>query len=70
MVLIIHKILPARKCGGFTEMKLTRDEDGRISYTRNKIARQWDDKMYLYPIPVTAKNVNPQLGQNEGWQWL
>ena len=30
---------------------------------------QWDDKMYLYPIPVTAANVNPNLGQNEGWQW-
>ena len=30
----------------------------------------WDDKMYLYPIPVTAANVNPNLGQNEGWQWM
>lgn len=64
MVLIIHKILPARKCGGFTEMKLTRDEDGRISYTRNKIARQWDDKMYLFPIPQTKRMKNHNLSQN------
>ena len=64
MVLIIHKILPARKCGGFTEMKLTRDEDGRISYTRNKIARQLDDKMYLFPIPQTKRMKNHNLSQN------
>lgn len=64
MVLIIHKILPARKCGGFTEMKLTRDEDGRISYTRNKIARQLDDKMYLFPIPQTERMKNHNLSQN------
>ena len=25
---------------------------------------------FLYPIPVTAANVNPNLGQNEGWQWI
>lgn len=31
---------------------------------------QWDDKKYLYPIPTTALNVNPNLGQNDGWQWL
>ncbi len=30
----------------------------------------WDDKMYTKPIPTTAINVNPNLGQNEGWQWM
>jgi hypothetical protein len=30
----------------------------------------WDDKMYTKPIPTTALNVNPNLGQNEGWQWI
>ena len=30
----------------------------------------WDDKMYTHPIPTTALNVNPNLGQNEGWQWI
>lgn len=29
----------------------------------------WDDKMYLKPIPTSAQNVNPKLGQNNGWQW-
>ena len=29
----------------------------------------WEDKMYLKPIPTTALNVNPALGQNDGWQW-
>ena len=29
----------------------------------------WDDMMYTHPIPVAALNVNPNLGQNEGWQW-
>ena len=30
----------------------------------------WDDKMYLKPVPTTAININPQLGQNDGWQWM
>ena len=31
---------------------------------------QWDDKMYTKPIPTSALNVNSNLGQNEGWQWI
>ena len=31
---------------------------------------QWDDKMYTKPIPTSALNVNPNLGQNDGWQWI
>ena len=30
----------------------------------------WDDKMYTHPIPQSALNVNPDLGQNDGWQWI
>ena len=30
----------------------------------------WDDMMYTHPIPVSAINVNPNLTQNDGWQWL
>lgn len=30
----------------------------------------WDDMMYTKPIPATAINVNPNLGQNDGWEWL
>lgn len=30
-------------------------------------ALQWDDKMYLRPIPATALAENKKLGQNYGW---
>jgi hypothetical protein len=30
-------------------------------------ARSWDDKMYLYPIPVQEITLNPNIKQNPGW---
>jgi hypothetical protein len=30
-------------------------------------ARAWDDKMYLYPIPVQEITLNPNIKQNPGW---
>ncbi len=27
----------------------------------------WDDKMYVYPIPVQEITLNPQISQNQGW---
>lgn len=57
-----HKFLT-----GITEMKLTHNEDGTVSYTRNHVARQWDDKMYLFPIPQTERMKNHNLEQNTGW---
>ena len=50
-----------------TEMKLTQDDEGKITYTRNSVSRQWDDKMYLFPIPQTERMKNPNLTQNPGW---
>lgn len=50
-----------------TEMKLTQNDDGSINYTRNTVSRQWDDKMYLFPIPQTERMKNPNLTQNPGW---
>jgi len=44
--------------------------NGSYGYLIYNYQLQWDDKMYLNPIPVSATNVNPNLGQNEGWQWL
>jgi hypothetical protein len=35
--------------------------------TRSTVARQWDDKYYLYPIPQSEIKKNPALGQNPGW---
>ncbi|WP_042367662.1 RagB/SusD family nutrient uptake outer membrane protein [Bacteroides neonati] len=30
--------------------------------------RFWDDKMYLFPIPQAAIDLNPNLTQNNGWK--
>lgn len=29
--------------------------------------REWDDKLYLYPIPTQELTLNPNLSQNPGW---
>lgn len=50
------------------QMKLTKNTDGTITYTRNTISRNWDDKMYLFPIPLSDIMKNPNLTQNEGWE--
>lgn len=50
------------------EMKLTKNADGSISYTPNTVTRQWDDKMYLFPIPQTEILKNNNLTQNPGWK--
>ncbi|MDO4164163.1 MAG: RagB/SusD family nutrient uptake outer membrane protein [Bacteroides sp.] len=54
----------------FTEieqMSLTKDSDGNITYTRNTITRNWDDKYYLFPIPQEDLLKNANLTQNPGW---
>ena len=33
----------------------------------NEIPRKWTDKNYLYPIPLTDLQRNPNLKQNTGW---
>ena len=48
------------------EMQITQDGDG-FKYTRNTVTRQWDDKMYLFPIPQSERMKNPNLEQNPGW---
>ena len=50
-----------------TEMKLTKADNGSIGYERVNVSRQWDDKMYLFPIPQTERMKNPGLSQNPGW---
>ena len=37
-------------------------------YTNNDSKKVWGPKQYLYPIPVGAINLNPQLQQNPGWE--
>lgn len=50
-----------------TEMKITKNADGELSYERQTVSRQWDNKMYLFPIPQTEIMKNGNLTQNEGW---
>lgn len=40
------------------------DSDGCIILYDN---RQWNDKLYLYPLPSEQLQLNPNLGQNPGW---
>ena len=51
-----------------TEMKITKDAAGNLTYTREKVNRIWDDKMYLFPIPNSDRLKNPNLTQNPGWE--
>ena len=30
--------------------------------------RTWNDKLYLYPLPSDQRQLNPNLGQNPGWE--
>jgi len=39
---------------------------GELTWLKDS-PRQWDDKMYFYPIPESASLKNPKLGQNPGW---
>lgn len=49
------------------EMKITRVSEDVYTYTRNTVSRQWDDKMYFFPIPQSERAKNTNLTQNPGW---
>lgn len=42
-----------------------KDSEGCLVMDNN---RQWTDKNYLYPIPSDQLQLNPNLGQNPGWE--
>lgn len=42
-----------------------KDSEGCLIMDNN---RQWTDKNYLYPIPTDQLQLNPNLGQNPGWE--
>lgn len=51
-----------------TLMKITKNPGtGELSYQRIVKKRQWDDKMYFFPIPDSEVRKNPKLTQNQGW---
>ena len=41
------------------------DADGCIILYDN---RQWNDNLYLYPLPSDQMQLNPNIGQNPGWE--
>lgn len=53
--------------GGTNPYSLTQGTSGEINWLNN-VSRIWNDKFYLYPIPEADRLINPNLGQNPGWQ--
>lgn len=60
-----------------TNYLITNSNDGNMTLSEGEFGYliyhydiKWEDKMYTKPIPTSAINVNPNLGQNEGWQWI
>lgn len=51
-----------------TEMHITKNSDGSFSYKRVNVSRNWDDKMYFFPIPLSELLKNGNLKQNPGWK--
>lgn len=45
-------------------MSLPVNATGNIIY---ESGRKWEEKNYLYPLPVDELQLNPNLGQNQGW---
>ena len=46
---------------------LSNGTSGEIHWLDN-VTRTWNDYQYLYPIPYSDLLLNPNLGQNPGWQ--
>lgn len=51
--------------GEVGKISLTNGASGELLW--NPGPRQWLDKKYLYPIPASDLERNPNLGQNPGW---
>jgi hypothetical protein len=51
---------------GVNPQRLSNTTFGEITWLTN-IPRVWEDKHYLYPIPENDRLMNPELGQNPGW---
>lgn len=50
-----------------TEMHITKNSDGTYTYVKKAVSRDWDDKMYFFPVPQSDIMKNPNLTQNTGW---
>lgn len=47
-------------------MKLIKEADGNITYMRKNVSRQWDDKMYLFPIPQSERSKKSKSDTESG----
>ncbi|SFB93721.1 Starch-binding associating with outer membrane [Parapedobacter composti] len=47
--------------------RLSEGDRGNLEFGFSQ-GRRWLDKKYLRPIPTSARQVNPALGQNPGWE--
>ena len=56
---------PIANTGADASFSLT---NGTYGYLVYNYQLEWDDCMYLDPIPESALKVNPNLGQNYGWE--
>lgn len=52
--------------GKVNSQLLKNGTSGELTWLNN-VPREWNDKMYYYPIPETDMLANPNLGQNPGW---
>jgi hypothetical protein len=50
------------------ELKITKNSDGSLVYRPDYQTREWDDKMYFFPIPqIDILKAKGNLTQNPGW---
>lgn len=52
--------------GKVNSQLLKNGTSGELTWLNN-VDREWEDKMYYYPIPEIDVLANPALGQNPGW---
>ena len=69
-----YTTLPANQISGVTYVNVSANPQilshgtyGELNWLDN-IQRTWSDYMYLYPIPYSSLQLNPNLQQNPGWQ--
>lgn len=55
------------KIGAATNSQLLKNNTTGELIWMNEIKRKWNDRNYLYPIPLSDLQRNPNLKQNPGW---
>jgi hypothetical protein len=59
-------VSPTLATGTVNPQRLSNNTHGEITWLHN-VAKVWEDKKYLYPIPEADRLINPALGQNPSW---